>query len=196
MTQQPNTDKQLVQRCQNGDQVAYELLVRKYQFRVARLLSRYISIETEIEDISQEVFIKAYKALKNFRGDSEFYTWLYRIAVNTAKNHLSYKSRRKAEYGFDPQNNEESSYELSQMTDIQTPESLLAGKQMFMTLKQTIKDMPSELQEAIVLREFDGLSYDEIALAMDCPIGTVRSRIFRAREILDGVINNDVSTGK
>ena len=196
MTQQPNTDKQLVQRCQNGDQAAYELLVRKYQFRVARLLSRYISIETEIEDISQEVFIKAYKALKNFRGDSEFYTWLYRIAVNTAKNHLSYKSRRKAEYGFDPQNNEESSYELSKMIDIQTPESVLAGKQMYKALKQTIKDMPNELQEAIVLREFDGLSYEEIAQAMDCPIGTVRSRIFRAREILDGVINNDMLTGK
>ena len=196
MTDQLNTDKQLVQRCQNGDQLAYELLVRKYQFRIARLLSRYISIETEIEDISQEVFIKAYKALKNFRGDSEFYTWLYRIAVNTAKNHLSFKSRRKAEYGFDPQNNEESSYELSQMTDIQTPESVLAGKQMYMTLKQTIKEMPDELQEAIILREFDGLSYEEIAQAMDCPIGTVRSRIFRAREILDVVINNDMSTGK
>ena len=196
MTDKPSTDKQLVKRCQNGDQLAYELLVRKYQFRVARLLSRYISIETEIEDISQEVFIKAYKALKNFRGDSEFYTWLYRIAVNTAKNHLSYKSRRKAEYGFDPQNNEESSYELSKMTDIQTPESVLAGKQMYMTLKQTIKEMPNELQEAIVLREFDGLSYEEIAQAMDCPIGTVRSRIFRAREILDGVINSNMSTGK
>ena len=196
MTDQLNTDKQLVQRCQNGDQLAYELLVRKYQFRIARLLSRYISIETEIEDISQEVFIKAYKALKNFRGDSEFYTWLYRIAVNTAKNHLSFKSRRKAEYGFDPQNNEESSYELSQMTDIQTPESVLVGKQMYMTLKQTIKEMPDELQEAIILREFDGLSYEEIAQAMDCPIGTVRSRIFRAREILDVVINNDMSTGK
>lgn len=196
MTEPPHTDKELVRRCQNGDQLAYELLVRKYQFRVARLLSRYISIETEIEDISQEVFIKAYKALKNFRGDSEFYTWLYRIAVNTAKNHLSYKSRRKAEYGFDPQNNEESSYELSQMTDIQTPESVLAGKQMYITLKQTIKEMPSELQEAIILREFDGLSYEEIAQAMDCPIGTVRSRIFRAREILDVVINNNMSTGK
>lgn len=196
MTEQPNTDKQLVKRCQNGDQLAYELLVRKYQFRIARLLSRYISIETEIEDISQEVFIKAYKALDNFRGESEFYTWLYRIAVNTAKNHLSYKSRRKAEYGFDPQNNEESSYELSQMTDIQTPESVLAGKQMYMTLRQTIRDMPVELQEAIILREFDGLSYEEIAQAMDCPIGTVRSRIFRAREILDVVINNTISTGE
>lgn len=196
MTDQPNTDKQLVKRCQNGDQLAYELLVRKYQFRIARLLSRYISIETEIEDISQEVFIKAYKALDNFRGESEFYTWLYRIAVNTAKNHLSYKSRRKAEYGFDPQNNEESSYELSQMTDIQTPESVLAGKQMYMTLRQTIRDMPVELKEAIILREFDGLSYEEIAQAMDCPIGTVRSRIFRAREILDVVINNTISTGE
>lgn len=185
-----------MKRCQNGDQLAYELLVRKYQFRIARLLSRYISIETEIEDISQEVFIKAYKALDNFRGESEFYTWLYRIAVNTAKNHLSYKSRRKAEYGFDPQNNEESSYELSQMTDIQTPESVLAGKQMYMTLRQTIRDMPVELQEAIILREFDGLSYEEIAQAMDCPIGTVRSRIFRAREILDVVINNTISTGE
>jgi RNA polymerase sigma-70 factor (ECF subfamily) len=193
VTEKPDTDKQLVKRCQNGDQLAYELLVKKYQFRIAR--SRYISIETEIEDISQEVFIKAYKALKNFRGDSEFYTWLYRIAVNTAKNHLSYKGRRKAEYGFDPQNNEESSYELSQMTDIQTPESLLAGKQMYTKLKQTIKEMPDELQEAIILREFDGLSYDEIAQAMDCPIGTVRSRIFRAREILDEVINT-ISTGK
>ena len=195
MSEQPSTDRELVKRCQSGDQGAYELLVRKYQFRVARLLSRYISIETEIEDISQEVFIKAYKALNNFRGDSEFYTWLYRIAVNTAKNHLSYKSRRKAEYGFDPQDNDESSYELSQMADIQTPETVYAGKQMYMTLKQTIKDMPDELKEAIILREFDGLSYDEIAMAMDCPIGTVRSRIFRAREILDVVIKENMSTG-
>lgn len=195
MTEEPDADKLLVKRCQNGDPLAYELLVKKYQFRIARLLTRYISIETEIEDISQEVFIKAYKALKNFRGDSEFYTWLYRIAVNTAKNHLSYKGRRKAEYGFDPQNTEESLYELSHMTDIQTPESVLAGKQMYTKLQQTIRDMPDELQEAIILREFDGLTYDEIAQAMDCPIGTVRSRIFRAREILDEVIKT-ISTGK
>ena len=195
MTEETNIDKALVERCQAGDQTAYELLVKKYQFRVARLLSRYISIETEIEDISQEVFIKAYKAINNFRGDSQFYTWLYRIAVNTAKNHLSYKSRRKAEYGFDPQNTEESVYELSKMVDSQTPESMYAGKQMYLVLKETIKNMPDELKEAIVLREFDGLSYEEIAEAMDCPIGTVRSRIFRAREILDVVIQENMSVG-
>lgn len=195
MTEETNIDKALVERCQSGDQTAYELLVKKYQFRVARLLSRYISIETEVEDVSQEVFIKAYKAINNFRGDSQFYTWLYRIAVNTAKNHLSYKSRRKAEYGFDPQNTEESVYELSKMIDSQTPESMLAGKQMYLQLKETIKDMPDELKEAIILREFDGLSYDDIAQAMDCPIGTVRSRIFRAREILDVVIKENMSTG-
>ena len=196
MTEGTNVDKALVERCQSGDHVAYELLVKKYQFRVARLLSRYISIETEIEDVSQEVFIKAYKAINNFRGDSQFYTWLYRIAVNTAKNHLSYKSRRKAEYGFDPQNTEESVYELSKMVDSQTPESLYDGKQMYQVLKETIKDMPDELKEAIILREFDGLSYDDIAQAMDCPIGTVRSRIFRAREILDVVIQENMSKGK
>lgn len=195
MTEEKNIDKALVERCQSGDQVAYELLVKKYQFRVARLLSRYISIETEIEDVSQEVFIKAYKAINNFRGDSQFYTWLYRIAVNTAKNHLSYKTRRKAEYGFDPQNTEESVYELSKMVDTQTPESVFAGKQMYKVLKQSIMDMPDELKEAIILREFDGLSYEDIAQAMDCPIGTVRSRIFRAREILDEVINENMSTG-
>ena len=195
MTDDINPDKALVARCQSGDHTAYELLVKKYQFRVARLLSRYISIETEIEDVSQEVFIKAYKAINNFRGDSEFYTWLYRIAVNTAKNHLSYKSRRKAEYGFDPQNTEESVYELSHMVDSETPESKFAGKQMYLVLKEAIKDMPDELKEAIILREFDGLSYEDIAQAMDCPIGTVRSRIFRAREILDSVIKENMSTG-
>jgi len=188
MSEKTNIDKALVKRCQGGDDRAYELLVRKYQFRIARLLSRYISIETEIEDVSQEVFIKAYKALGNFRGDSEFYTWLYRIAVNTAKNHLSYKSRRKAEYGFDPQDTEDSVYELSKMTDNQTPEAVIAGKELHRCLTRAIGNMPDDLKEAIILREFDGLSYDQIAQAMQCPVGTVRSRIFRAREILDAAI--------
>jgi RNA polymerase sigma-70 factor (ECF subfamily) len=175
-------DQQLVLRAQSGDKKAFELLVIKYQRKVERLLSRLMRDAAEIEDIAQESFIKAYRALHNFRGESAFYTWLYRIAVNTAKNHLVHQGKRApttTEYdaeeaeGFD---------DAVGLRDIATPDAELATKQIAQIVNSTIDKLPEELRTAITLREIDGLSYEEIAEVMDCPIGTVRSRIFRARE--------------
>jgi RNA polymerase sigma-70 factor (ECF subfamily) len=177
-------DIALVRRVQQGDKQAYNLLVGKYQQRVLRLVGRFIRDSMECEDVTQEAFIKAYRALPNFRGHSAFYTWLYRIAVNTAKNHLVSAGRRPPSQDLDA---EEASNSVAGagFVDLNTPESTLMNAELIGVIRQTIADLPETLREAIVYREFDGLSYEEIAEVMDCPIGTVRSRIFRARETLE-----------
>ncbi len=175
-------DQQLVERAQGGDKHAFEVLVAKYQRKMARLLSRFIRDQAEIEDVAQEVFIKAYRALPLFRGDSVFYTWLYRIAINTAKNYLVAQGRRApTSTEFDAEE-AEGFEDATQLRDINTPESLLQSKQTGATINAAMAALPEELRSAILLREIEGLSYEEIAEAMSCPIGTVRSRIFRARE--------------
>jgi len=177
-------DQELVLRAQNGDQRAFELLVVKYERRIARLLSRMIRDQSEIEDVSQEAFIKAYRALPSFRGESAFYTWLYRIAINTAKNHLSTLGRRPVLATEYEDEDGDSVDAASLVPDFHTPETELSNKQIVSTVNEAVDALPEELREAITLREMDGMSYDEIAAAMDCPIGTVRSRIFRAREAI------------
>ncbi|WP_153132850.1 RNA polymerase sigma factor RpoE [Dechloromonas hortensis] len=175
-------DQALVERAQGGDQHAFDLLVSKYQRKLGRLLSRFIRDSAEVEDVSQEAFIKAYRALPSFRGDSAFYTWLYRIGINTAKNYLVSQGRR-APTTTEFDNDEAETFEdASQLRDINTPESLLLSKQIGQTVNSAMEALPEELRTAIVLREIEGMSYEEIAKIMDCPIGTVRSRIFRARE--------------
>ena len=176
------TDQLLVERAQAGDQRAFEVLVAKYQRKVARLLSRFVRDPAEVEDVAQEAFIKAYRALPSFRGDSAFYTWLYRISINTAKNYLVAQGRRApTSTEFDAEEAEVFE-DASQLRDINTPESLLLTRQIGETVNAAMDALPAELRHAIVLREIDGLSYEEIASVMSCPIGTVRSRIFRARE--------------
>ena len=175
-------DQQLVERAQSGDKKAFELLVIKYQRKVERLLSRIIRDRAEVEDVAQESFIKAYRALANFRGDSAFYTWLYRISVNTAKNYLISQGRRApTSTEFDAEE-AEGFEDASGLRDIATPDAELMSKQIGAIVNKTIDALPGELKTAITLREIDGMSYEEIAQIMDCPIGTVRSRIFRARE--------------
>jgi RNA polymerase sigma factor RpoE len=175
-------DQILVERAQAGDRRAFDQLVSKYQRKLGRLLSRFIRDSAEIEDVTQEAFVKAYRALPSFRGDSAFYTWLYRIGINTAKNYLVAQGRRApTSTQFDSE--EAETFESGdQLRDINTPESLLMSKQIGETVNSAIDALPEELRRAIVLREIDGMSYEEIAEMMDCPIGTVRSRIFRARE--------------
>ncbi|MFA6180162.1 MAG: RNA polymerase sigma factor RpoE [Candidatus Methylopumilus sp.] len=175
-------DQVLVERAQSGDKHAFDVLVAKYQRKLARLLSRYVRDTAEVEDVTQEAFIKAFRALPSFRGDSAFYTWLYRIGINTAKNYLVSQGRRaptSTEYNADEA---ETFDDGDQLRDINTPENLLLSKQVGETVNAAIDELPEELRTAIILREIDGLSYEEIALSMNCPIGTVRSRIFRARE--------------
>lgn len=175
-------DQALVERAQGGDRHAFDQLVSKYQRKLGRLLSRFIRDPAEVEDVSQEAFIKAYRALPSFRGDSAFYTWLYRIGINTAKNYLVAQGRR-APTSTEFDSEEAETFESAdQLRDINTPESLLLSKQIGETVNGAIDALPDELRTAIVLREIEGLSYEEIAGMMDCPIGTVRSRIFRARE--------------
>ena len=175
-------DQALVERAQGGDRHAFDQLVSKYQRKLGRLLSRFIRDPAEVEDVSQEAFIKAYRALPSFRGDSAFYTWLYRIGINTAKNYLVAQGRR-APTSTEFDSEEAETFESGdQLRDINTPESLLLSKQIGETVNSAIDALPDELRTAIVLREIEGLSYEEIAGMMDCPIGTVRSRIFRARE--------------
>ncbi|MFA7292201.1 MAG: RNA polymerase sigma factor RpoE [Rhodocyclaceae bacterium] len=175
-------DQLLVERAQKGDKRAFEQLVAKYQRKLARLLSRFIRDQAEVEDVAQEAFIKAYRALPSFRGDSAFYTWLYRIGINTAKNYLVAQGRRApTSTGFDSEE-AETFDDADQLRDINTPESVLHSKQIGETVNAAMDALPEELRTAIVLRELEGLSYEEIAKVMDCPIGTVRSRIFRARE--------------
>ena len=182
--EQREIDQQLVIRVQKGDKHAFDLLVRKYQHKVAKLVSRYVHDRSEVDDVTQEAFIKAYRALKGFRGDSAFYTWLYRIAINTAKNYLVSMSRRPPRTDVDADGAEglESAGELR---EIETPENSLLTAEIAQTVRRTIDGLPDDLRTAIVLREFEGMSYDEIANIMECPIGTVRSRIFRAREAID-----------
>jgi len=177
-------DQQLVERVQRGDKQAFGLLVAKYQRKLARLLSRLIRDPAEVEDIAQETFIKAYRALPSFRGDSAFYTWLYRIGINTAKNFLVSQGRR-APTSTDFDSEEAETFEDGdQLRDINTPERLMMTRQIGDTVNTAMGALPEELKTAIVLREIEGLSYEEIATIMDCPIGTVRSRIFRAREAI------------
>ena len=177
-------DQQLVERAQRGDKHAFGLLVSKYQRKLARLLSRFIRDSTEVEDVTQEAFIKAYRALPTFRGDSAFYTWLYRIGINTAKNHLVAMGRR-APTTTDIDSEEAEGFENGdQLRDLNTPESELASRQVAETVNQSLGELPEELRTAITLREIEGLSYEDIANIMNCPIGTVRSRIFRAREAI------------
>ena len=177
-------DQQLVERAQRGDKRAFELLVEKYQRKLARLLSRLVRDPGEVEDVTQEAFVKAYRALPSFRGDSAFYTWLYRIGINTAKNYLV-AMKRRAPTSTEIDAEEAEGYESGeQLRDINTPESLLLTKEIATTVNAAIESLPEELRSAIQLRELEGMSYEEIAKLMDCPIGTVRSRIFRAREAI------------
>jgi len=177
-------DRQLVTRAQRGDKRAFELLVEKYQRKLARLLSRFIRDPAEVEDVAQEAFIKAYRALPAFRGDSAFYTWLYRIGINTAKNYLMAMGRRAPTSTEVEADEAEGFDEGEQLRDINTPESVLLSKEIAETVNSTIEKLPEELRIAIQLREIEGMSYEDIAKVMDCPIGTVRSRIFRAREAI------------
>jgi RNA polymerase sigma-70 factor, ECF subfamily len=177
-------DQQLVVRAQSGDKLAFGLLVEKYQRKLARLLSRFIRDPAEVEDVTQEAFIKAYRALPAFRGDSAFYTWLYRIGINTAKNYLMAMGRRAPTSTEVEAEEAEGFDEGEQLRDINTPESLLLSNEIAETVNSTIERLPEELRTAIQMREIEGMSYEDIAKAMDCPIGTVRSRIFRAREAI------------
>ena len=177
-------DQQLVERAQRGDKRAFELLVLKYQRKLARLLSRLVRDAGEVEDVTQEAFIKAYRALPAFRGDSAFYTWLYRIGINTAKNYLMALGRRAPTSTEVEAEEAEGFEEGEQLRDINTPESVLLSNEIAETVNATIERLPEELRTAIQMREIEGMSYEDIAKAMDCPIGTVRSRIFRAREAI------------
>jgi RNA polymerase sigma-70 factor (ECF subfamily) len=183
MTQDEN-DQQLVQRVQKGDKSAFDLLVLKYQHRVLKLVSRFVSDATEAQDVAQEAFLKAYRALPSFRGDSAFYTWLYRIAINTAKNAVVSSRRRPVDFDLDLQDPEQYDRQ-AKLKDIETPEGVLLTEEIRKVVERAMQQLPEDLRTAIVLREIEGLSYEEIAEAMDCPVGTVRSRIFRAREAID-----------
>ena len=178
-------DLVLVKRVQRGDKTAFDLLVRKYQHKVIKLVLRYVRNPAEAEDIAQEAFIKAYRALPQFRGDSAFYTWMYRIAINTAKNSLASRDRSPIRYDLDLNDPEESHSVQTKLQDPDTPEGMALTEEIRLIVNSAIDALPEELKTAIVLRELDGLSYEEIAAAMECPVGTVRSRIFRAREAID-----------
>ena len=189
-------DQELVRRVQRGDSAAFDLLVRKYQHRIAALIGRYISDWSECQDVAQDTFIRAYRAIGNFRGDAQFYTWLHRIAVNTAKNHLVAHKRRPPTEDIDVSDAEQFDSGI-RLRDTDTPDRELARQQMEQTVMRAVDALPEELRTAITLREVDGLSYEEIAQRMDCPIGTVRSRIFRAREAIDAELRPlmEVETG-
>lgn len=178
------SDQQLVEKVQQGDNRAFDLLVKKYQHKVMSLISRYVKQQGDVPDVAQEAFIKAYRALPNFRGDSAFYTWLYRIAVNTAKNHLVSQGRKPPASDIDAEDAE--FYEgAGALRDSASPERQMLSDEIRDVVLKTIDELPDDLRRAITLREIEGLGYEEIALEMDCPIGTVRSRIFRAREAID-----------
>ncbi|MBT3643937.1 MAG: RNA polymerase sigma factor RpoE [Pseudomonadales bacterium] len=184
MKSEHESDQRLVLRVQHGDKRAFDVLVLKYQQRIASVVSRYLRDQDEVADVTQEAFIKAYRALANFRGDAQFYTWLYRIAINTAKNHLVAKSRRPPNTDKDISDGEFSENSVVLETEDQ-PETLLARDQLQTVILAAVEDLQEDLRTALMLREFDGLSYEEIAEIMACPVGTVRSRIFRARETIE-----------
>lgn len=188
-------DADLVARVQNGDKRAFDLLVLKYQRKVIRLLSRMVRHPGDVEDVAQETFIKAYRALSQFRGDSAFYTWLYRIAINTARNWQAAQNRRPNTISSTENDEGETFEQVDNLIDINTPEAMVASKQIVETVNAAIAALPEDLRTAIVLREIEGMSYDDIALSMNCPIGTVRSRIFRAREAIAAqlrpILNSD-----
>jgi len=179
------SDLSLVRRVQRGERGAYDLLVLKYQHKVVKLVMRYLGDAADAEDVAQEAFIKAYRALPQFRGDSAFYTWLYRIAINTAKNALAARNRNPVTYDLDIQGNDEAAEMIGKLKDPETPEGLALTEEIRTIVNAAIGELPEDLRTAIVLRELEGMSYEEIASAMDCPVGTVRSRIFRAREAID-----------
>ncbi|MDH3645372.1 MAG: RNA polymerase sigma factor RpoE [Gammaproteobacteria bacterium] len=178
------SDQLLVERVQQGDKSAFDVLVLKYQHKIVKLVMRYVRDPSEALDVSQEAFLKAYRALPGFRGDSAFYTWLYRIAINTAKNYLVAAKRRPLEYDLDPQDPEQYDTQ-ARLKDIETPEGLALSNEIRRTVNRAIEHLPDDLRTAIILRELEGMSYEEIAQTMECPVGTVRSRIFRAREAID-----------
>ena len=183
---QEQTDEQLVAQAQEGNQRAFEFLVRKYQHKIIQLVGRLVG-DADAPDVAQETFIKAYRALSGFRGQSAFYTWLYRIGINTAKNHIVSRGRRPANQDIDIVDAEQYGH-TEHLSDVDTPESLLLTEEIKGKVAEVIQKLPSDLRQAITLRELEGLSYEEIAEVMDCPIGTVRSRIFRAREAIDAVV--------
>ncbi|MFN9677491.1 MAG: RNA polymerase sigma factor RpoE [Betaproteobacteria bacterium] len=189
-------DQALVERVQRGDKRAFELLVSKYQRKIFRLLSRLIRDPAEIEDVAQEAFLKAYRALPNFRGESAFYTWLYRIAINTAKNHLVAQGRRAPTTTETEVEDAENFDDADQLRDYNTPDAMLLSRQVGEAVNRAIEKLPEDLRTAVVLRELEGLSYEEIAEAMNCPIGTVRSRIFRAREAIASELRPLLGTSK
>lgn len=176
-------DQALVERVQQGDSKAFDLLVLKYQHKIVQLVRRYVHDQTEALDVAQEAFLKAYRALPGFRGDSAFYTWLYRIAINTAKNYLVAAKRRPVDYDLDLQDPDQYDRQ-ARLKDIDTPEGLALSGEIRQTVEKSIEQLPEDLRTAIILRELEGMSYEEIAVAMECPVGTVRSRIFRAREAI------------
>jgi RNA polymerase sigma-70 factor (ECF subfamily) len=177
-------DLALVKRVQQGDRSAFDLLVIKYQHRILKLIMRYVRDPAEAMDVAQEAFLKAYRAASSFRGDSAFYTWLYRIAINTAKNHLVSVSRRANHFDVDMQDLDQHEV-MSKLQDLDTPEAIAMSEEIRAAVNRTINQLPEDLRMAILLREVEGMSYEEIAQTMDCPVGTVRSRIFRAREAID-----------
>jgi RNA polymerase sigma-70 factor, ECF subfamily len=179
-----DSDHILVERVQRGDKAAFDVLVRKYQHKIIKLISRYVHDGSEALDVAQEAFIKAYRALPGFRGESAFYTWLYRIAINTAKNFLVAEGRRPLDHGMNLQDPEQHDLQ-ARLKDMDTPERLLLTQEIQKTVERAIDDLPEDLRTTIMLREIEGMSYEEIAQSMSCPVGTVRSRIFRAREAID-----------
>ena len=191
-----DADWQLVERVQRGDKQAFDLLVAKYQRKLFRLLSRLVRDQSEIEDVAQEAFIKAYRALPNFRGESAFYTWLYRIAINTAKNYMVAQGRRAPTQTEADIEDAENFEDGESLRTEDTPDRMLLSKQVAEAVNRAIERLPEELRTAIVLRELEGLSYDEIAASMNCPIGTVRSRIFRAREAVAEELRPLLETNK
>jgi RNA polymerase sigma-70 factor (ECF subfamily) len=181
-------DLALVKRVQQGDRSAFDLLVLKYQHKILKLIMRYVRDSSEALDVAQEAFLKAYRAIRSFRGDSAFYTWLYRIAINTAKNHVVAAGRKPTYYDLDLQDAEQTEI-FAKLKDIDTPEHLTLSEELRQTVNKAITELPEDLRTAILLREIEGMSYEEIAQTMECPVGTVRSRIFRAREAIDRKIS-------
>jgi len=179
-----DTDKELVRRIKKGDKQAFDLLFSRYQHKILNLVSRYLRDQQDVEDVTQEAFIKAFRALPRFRGESAFYTWLYRIAINTAKNHLVARSRRPPGVDVDV-DDAEFMDGTDVLRDSESPEAALSRDQLAKVINATLSELPDDLRSAVTLREFDGLTYEQIAEIMDCPVGTVRSRIFRAREAID-----------